>query len=131
MMHLRAFYVVASLVWMGVIFLLSAQTGMQIPQAVTGQDKIAHLAVYGVLGALLSLALHPQDGRTLSWRRVVLAAILATAYGMSDEFHQSFVPGRESSVWDLCADAAGGLLGALLVRHRTRPTAPAGAFPRP
>ena len=40
------------------------------------------------------------------------AALLAVLYGLGDEVHQSFVPGRDASVGDVVADAAGALLGA-------------------
>jgi VanZ family protein len=41
--------------------------------------------------------------------------LIATAYGAIDEFHQSFVPGRSSTVADGIADAAGAALGAWIV----------------
>jgi VanZ family protein len=40
------------------------------------------------------------------------AALAAVLYGLSDEVHQSFIPGRDASVGDVVADALGALLGA-------------------
>jgi VanZ family protein len=44
---------------------------------------------------------------------VLLAIVLAIAYGVSDEFHQRFVPGRSSDVYDVLADAEGAAAAAL------------------
>ena len=55
---------------------------------------------------------------------VLIAFLVAVLYGISDEFHQSFVPGRTPDVWDVACDAAGALaalaLWAAWRRHRTR-----------
>ena len=40
--------------------------------------------------------------------------VMALAYGLSDELHQAYVPGRQSSFYDVLADGAGALLGAAL-----------------
>jgi VanZ family protein len=40
-----------------------------------------------------------------------LAAAITIVYGVTDEFHQSFVPGRSADAYDLAADAAGALAG--------------------
>ena len=75
-------------------------------------DKSAHFIAYASLGAALIRAL--AEGRTagMTTRRVIAAALIATAYGLTDEFHQRFVPGRTPDWLDVCADAAGGLAGA-------------------
>ena len=75
-----------------------------------GADKIGHAGAYAVLGALLTLA----TGRP--W----LAVLLATLFGVSDEIHQYFVPGRHADVLDVVADAVGALIGALVVAFLSR-----------
>lgn len=95
----------APFVWMGVIFVLSAQS--RLPLVVRDrpelQDILGHLAAYGLLAALWH--------RALRWEGVRGAALwafgLALLYGISDEFHQSFVPGRHPDPFDLATDAAG------------------------
>jgi len=77
--------------------------------------KTAHLVEYAVLAMLLSRGLrHTVWKEANGWSRpVVLGAWLgATLYAVSDEIHQSYVPGRQGSAWDVLIDsigAAGGL----------------------
>jgi VanZ family protein len=52
--------------------------------------------------------------------RILLAALLATLYGASDELHQHFVPERTPDVLDLAADACGGLAGSLALAATAR-----------
>lgn len=76
-----------------------------------GQDKLFHLVVFGILGFLLmgSLQSSPDGYRQ---RQIWLVTLVVMLYGISDEFHQHFVPGRSVDVYDVLADAVGGLLGA-------------------
>lgn len=98
------------LLWMTLIFIGSS---IQKPDGEPGLgpwDKLAHLFAYGVLGLLIARAMYINGPR--NWREIAVVTLLATLYGVSDEFHQSFVPGREASAGDLIADAAGALLAA-------------------
>jgi VanZ family protein len=47
------------------------------------------------------------------WLSVCLALVVASAYGVSDEWHQSFTAGRDSDVFDWVADVIGAVLGSL------------------
>jgi VanZ family protein len=98
------------LVYCGLIFFLSHQS--QLP-GTPGGDKLAHIVAYLIMGLLFFRAV---DGTT-GWsppRVFVLAAALATLYGVSDEWHQAFVPGRDASLADVLADTIGGLLGSAI-----------------
>jgi VanZ family protein len=100
-------------IWAGVIFGLSSIPGSAIPEVGIWQfDKVVHAGIYGVLGALCAYALARATPRSRRGRLVVLAALLATAYGVSDEIHQRWTPRRSSDPRDVAADAVGGLLGA-------------------
>ncbi len=65
----------------------------------------AHVVVYGVLAALIYLALLGLSSRALIW-----AFLLSTAYGCIDEFHQMAVPERHPSALDVLSDALGSAL---------------------
>ncbi len=108
-----------SLVWMGVLFWLSHQPSIDAPMLFPGQDKIFHAGVYGILGFLLLGAMRlPITGYT--GNQVRSSVIIASLYGISDEFHQAFVPGRSPDFWDWTADTTGALLAALLLAQLTR-----------
>ena len=100
-------------VWMTTIFILSAQSSLPTQSLFEGQDKLEHLLAYGLLGVLLSRSLRPMKVET--WQRIVLITALTTLYGISDEYHQSFVPGRDVSALDVLADGVGGFLAAQML----------------
>jgi VanZ family protein len=107
--------------WAAVIFGLSSLPGSRIPAVKLAHfDKVVHFALYATLGVLLARALGWRWPGTF-WRVLVVAWILAVAYGASDETHQLFVTGRSADLADLAADAVGALVGAtsaLLFRRR-------------
>ncbi len=102
------------LAWASLLFALSATTGgdggLDFAWRFAGDDKLVHAGLYAVLGALL----RASTGRT------GLAIALASAYGITDEVHQAFVPGRHADPLDWLADTAGAALGALLVASFAR-----------
>lgn len=102
-----------TLAYAGVIFYLSSQPHGEM-QLFPYADKILHLIIYAVLGGLCAWSL--GVARIGKWGRgAYVAVILATAYGIIDEIHQAYVPGRHAEIFDVAADAAGALAGAALV----------------
>ena len=103
---------VPMVVIMAAIFFLSHQPAddLYIP-LIPGADKVAHVVMYGVLAASV---LYAFNARRLKDEGIVLAAFLTVniciLYGIGDEFHQSFIPGRFSSFADVAADAAGAAM---------------------
>lgn len=93
-----------------VIFLLSSIPGSGLPGLFPGADKIAHGGIYAALAAGCAFALrssHPSLQRCW-W---LVAAGLASLYGVTDELHQLLVPGRSCDVWDWVADTGGAFGG--------------------
>ena len=78
-------------------------------------DKHFHFASYALLAALLVRALASARLRNITARVAIGAFVLATFYGVTDEFHQQFVPGRTSALDDLAADAMGAAVAAGLL----------------
>ena len=76
-------------------------------------DWTTHGAGYAVLAVLACRALAGGLGRPVAVRVAVLAVLISTVYGVTDEWHQSFVPGRVADPWDLVKDLAGAAAGAL------------------
>jgi VanZ family protein len=75
-------------------------------------DELLHLGIYASLGAALLHAFADGRAERITRRRVVAAIGASLLYGMSDEFHQSFVPGRTPDVMDLLMDVIGASAGA-------------------
>lgn len=104
-----------ALCWAALIFTLSSMSGLPAPPGGL-TDKHAHLVTYGVLTALIVWGLTDRAPTRTTWGVALLAVVLATLYGASDEFHQSFVPNREVSALDLAADAVGAIAAAGVLR---------------
>lgn len=104
-----------AILWAAIIFGLSSMSSLPAPpDGLT--DKHAHFGAYGMLAALLVWGLADRAPKRTTWGMAAAAVVLATLYGVSDEFHQSFVPGREVSALDLTADAAGATVAAVALR---------------
>ncbi len=107
-------YWVPAVLFMAAIFVGSS---ISKPPDVPGgfSDKTAHFCEYAVLGLLLARALAGRRWLSPPFPIVAAAALLAALYGVSDEYHQLFVPGRQYDVRDMMADAFGASLsvGAL------------------
>jgi VanZ family protein len=116
---LRPLFLLAAIGWAVVLYYLSAQPGIDVQPLFAGQDKVFHAGAYSVLGFLILGAIKPA-GHAHSQGQILLAAGLAAGYGLFDEFHQYFVPGRSADTFDVIADAAGGMLGVLLMVAITR-----------
>ena len=104
--RVRALRWTAVAVWAGVIFTLSSVSGSDISIGID-ISAFAHFGQYAILGGLLVWALERSD-------RVLGAAAMASAYGVTDELHQLLVPGRMSDPVDWAVDTAGAIAGAAL-----------------
>ena len=93
--------------WAAVLFLVSSQPTLPVDLS-SGLDKFAHFGAYLVFGFLATF------GATFSRASLWVAGAVCWGYALSDELHQSFVPGRDASIGDWFADAAGSIAGILL-----------------
>lgn len=117
--------VIAAIAWMGLIFALSHRSTLPLPKGtVSVTSVIGHFSVYFVLAILLwaVLGLFPLSPAV----RYAGAWVLSTLYGISDEWHQSFIPGRYPDVFDVVTDSIGAACGLLLVWWFTRRMAERG-----
>ncbi len=99
------------LAYAGLIFYLSSRAWPTPSMLPLGADKVVHVLMYAVLGFSLLWALR-STGLKYSRYAVLIAASIAALYGALDEFHQSFVPGRNASIYDFVADGIGSTAGA-------------------
>ena len=103
---------------MMIIFILSSQPSNELPNfdwADTIIKKGGHVIGYAILTLSYWYAFRLQENkRWLAW-------LLAVLYALTDEFHQSFVPGRHSSIWDvLIFDNLGAMTSLWIVSNRTK-----------
>ncbi len=97
--------------WAATLYWLSSQPQLpELPVAFPGADKLLHAGAYALLALTCAFALRWPQGA-----RAFLPALLATAYGLTDELHQRYVPGRSADLADLFADGGGALLAVALV----------------
>lgn len=109
---------------MGIIFIASATPGSEIPQLGVWDfiaKKGGHLFGYALLAAAYFHAL--RGDKRAEKRQVVLALLLTALYAASDEWHQTFIPGRSGSPVDVGIDFAGGAIG-VFVSHAIRQRIP-------
>lgn len=65
-------------------------------------DKIAHFSIFGLMATLV---VRPFRRRHLLW-----AVAIVSVFGLTDELHQSFTPGRSMDVFDWVADTSGAVV---------------------
>ena len=101
------------------MLLVTSMPGSAIPRPLIPFDKVVHFTAYGLFAVLLSRAI-AQVGAL--WRSVLVALVIAAAFGAADEWHQRFIPGRATDFADWRADFIGAAGGALLftLYHRDR-----------
>lgn len=112
----RALRWVSAVGWAGGIFYLSQQSAPLGATPSAPESNLAHLTLYAGLALLLFWALSAPNGPLQApvWPRVAVAFALTVLYGVSDELHQTFVPGRAATEADIVVDAAGAALGLSL-----------------
>ncbi|HGY91640.1 MAG TPA: hypothetical protein ENK43_10765 [Planctomycetes bacterium] len=107
---------IAAVTWMGMIFWSSHRTWEGVGGGFPGMGNLFHAPLYGVLAFLWA-------GGLGAWREVPrrlplifrLAVSISVLWGILDEWHQSFVPGRDPDVFDVLTDFQGAILGVLVL----------------
>lgn len=109
-----------ALACMGLIFYLSDQPKLPAIPSLSEQatSVLGHLTVYFALTVLTWWGLGALE--LTSRQRVATAFAVAVLYGLSDEWHQSFVPGRTPDWRDLLTDAIGAAIGLLIATRLAR-----------
>lgn len=103
----------ATFIYMAVIFYFSSLSRPIKYELPYGVDKVIHFIEYAGLGFLMGHSLKNSGVR----HYVLVGWIVASFYGITDEIHQSFVPMRDASVFDIFADGLGSFAGAYCNKH--------------
>ncbi len=97
--------------YMIVILSVSSLPGQSFPKTwLLTWDKLIHLVEYFIFGILAMKSMNK-----LSSKMLLVVIPFGLAFGILDEYLQSFISGRYSSGWDVLADTIGVAIGALLV----------------
>ncbi|WP_341325163.1 VanZ family protein [Methylotuvimicrobium sp. KM2] len=103
----------------GFIFLLSHQPSLPTPMWFEHQDKLYHAGAYFILALFAWRFLKHFISKP--WLLAVVSLIFCSLYGISDEWHQSFVDGRSSDIYDWIADTVGAAIALfILYKFTTR-----------
>jgi len=116
-------WLVSLLVYLGMIFAVSNISAVDLLVIrIPNWDKFAHFFEYLPVGFMVTGLLSSKfPGSRLA---VLVPAVIAisSVLGGLDEFHQSFVPGRDVSLGDAIADVLGATVGAMLAVHFMKAT---------
>ncbi len=91
-------------------------------------DKLVHCICFAGLAFWVAFAVGTK--LPAQWR-IALPMIIVSVWGITDEIHQSFTPGRESSVFDWCADTVGAIVGSLVFFYFCKGIDSCGGFHTP
>lgn len=102
-------YQIPALAWMGIIFFLSSIPGKYFPeQPFNLFDKLVHAFLFGTLTYLIYRSFQYQDKSVfLKNFSIAISFFVCVLYGIIDELHQEFVPGRKPDATDALADILG------------------------
>ena len=95
--------------------LIYIQSGYPSPQKLPSfkfMDKMLHFVAYGLMGILFFRAYQTLAIKQNRRMLIFLSILSASVYGISDEIHQFFVPGRSADLFDVIADILGAICGA-------------------
>ncbi|MFD0713695.1 VanZ family protein [Paenibacillus sp. GCM10027626] len=110
-----------AIIWMAVIFILSSRTGDDLDSVMPWFQKIfpgmesfdsGHFLEYFILALTFDYAIGSKGDRIV-WKVIIVS--LCALYGVSDEFHQSFVPRRSPDINDVRNDAIGAALAVIVI----------------
>lgn len=105
---------IPALVIMGILFYFSSQSSSGIPSLHPPLDKVIHAFAYGILGGAFCLWVRGERWVSRPFVHALTVAMTCFAFGLTDEFHQSFIPGRSVSFGDLMADLFGSVLAIVI-----------------
>jgi len=98
---------------MGIIFFLSHQPGDSLDLPLPpGFDELSHMVAYGVLSWTVIICFSGEMRKARKWLVFGVALLVPILFGISDEYHQSYVAGRSSEFLDLVADGMGAVLAS-------------------
>ena len=75
--------------------------------------KLAHFSIYTLVGILIMTFVSTY--KLLLWKKLLISIMVGLTYAISDELHQSFIPGRSAEIRDVIIDVSGVILGIIII----------------
>ena len=98
----------------GLIYWLSDQPALPVPMLFPHQDKLHHAIAYSIMAILAWRNL--RHIIKAPYLLIFLSVFFCSFYGLTDEWHQSFIKGRQADIFDWLADTVGALLTILVLQ---------------
>jgi len=110
-------YQFPAIMWAIIIFVASAiPTRYFPPIKIFRYDKFIHIGLFFILGLFVYRAINSIAQKHLfNWVIAFVSFAIVMLYGVLDEMHQGFVPGRSVDVWDAVADTIGGITAMIII----------------
>lgn len=96
------------------IFGVSSIPAKQLPDSIAVSDKLVHMVIYAILAVLFARAVAVNNQKPWFLLVWTITVAFVAFYGITDEFHQSYVFGRSSDLADWIADLVGGSIGSAI-----------------
>ena len=104
-------YQLPAILWIAAIFIQSSISKLSTPDlGFKSQDKLAHLVEFAILAFLLRRAFFYNPNAQWREKWYLLTLLIGGFYGIFDEIHQAFIPGRTADLYDVLADVIGVLI---------------------
>jgi VanZ family protein len=112
------FWWFAMFIWFAALYGMSSQSSLVPPSVVKFQDKFEHVGYFTAGGLCFCFALLSRASGISAGRLAIMVILFCSIVGASDEFHQSFTPGRQGNdLGDWLADTVGGVIAAVTCRR--------------
>ena len=112
-MKLKSFLIkIPAVILMMASWSISSRPSVLLP-AFNASDKLIHLICFAALAFCWTLWFSPEKWKDNPLKHLIITVVIVSTYGIIDEIHQSFVPGRCADSLDWCADTLGAVLGGL------------------
>jgi VanZ family protein len=99
----------------GIFGLSSSSNPIHVESHFPGQDKVAHAVLYGGLATVVSVGIRRSGRNARPWTQFIAPLVFASMYGITDEMHQIYVPGRTPDTWDVLADVLGACIAQIVL----------------
>lgn len=101
------------IIYCAFIYWLSSKPSLPTPSLFPHQDKVFHMGAYFIMGTLAWRLFRTFSSKTTII--MICSVLFCLFFGVTDEWHQSFVPGRDADFLDLVADTMGGLIAMVFI----------------